>query len=51
MTYQEDIDLPDLLKEQFNHHVTFRERRPGVVQLIAPLYAASSRRNRMRALL
>jgi hypothetical protein len=28
----------DLLKEQFNHHVAFQERRPGVLQLIAPLY-------------
>ncbi|MBI1815341.1 MAG: DUF1828 domain-containing protein [Deltaproteobacteria bacterium] len=28
----------DLLKEQFNHHVAFRERRPGVLQLLAPLY-------------
>jgi hypothetical protein len=28
----------DLLKEQFNHHVLFREKRPGVMQLVAPLY-------------
>ncbi len=28
----------DLLREQFNHHVDFRERRPGVLQLLAPLY-------------
>ena len=28
----------DLLKEQFNHQVAFRERRPGILQLIAPLY-------------
>lgn len=28
----------DLLKEQFNHHVDFRERRPGIIQLVAPLY-------------
>ena len=25
----------DLLKEQFNHHVLFREKRPGVMQLVA----------------
>ncbi len=23
----------DLLKEQFNHHVLLREKRPGVMQL------------------
>ena len=28
----------DLLKEQFNHQVAFRERRPGILQLVAPLY-------------
>ncbi|MCX5873213.1 MAG: DUF1828 domain-containing protein, partial [Deltaproteobacteria bacterium] len=28
----------DLLKEQFNSQVLFRERRPGIIQLIAPLY-------------
>ncbi|MCX5872272.1 MAG: DUF1828 domain-containing protein [Deltaproteobacteria bacterium] len=28
----------DLLKEQFNSQVLFRERRPGVIQLVAPLY-------------
>src|ERR1039458_5172378 len=28
----------DLLKEQFNHHILFREKRPGVMQLVAPLY-------------
>jgi len=28
----------DLLREQFNNQVAFRERRPGVFQLIAPLY-------------
>jgi hypothetical protein len=32
----------DLLKDQFNHHVAFRERRPGVLQLIAPLYQAAA---------
>jgi hypothetical protein len=34
----EEMSYLDLLKEQFNHHVAFRERRPGVLQLIAPLY-------------
>jgi len=28
----------DLLKEQFNRQVAFSERRPGIQQLIAPLY-------------
>jgi len=28
----------ELLKEQFNHQIDFRERRPGILQLIAPLY-------------
>jgi hypothetical protein len=28
----------DLLKEQFNHQIAFREKRPGILQLIAPLY-------------
>jgi hypothetical protein len=28
----------DLLREQFNNQVAFRERRPGILQLIAPLY-------------
>ena len=28
----------ELLSEQFNHQVTLRERRPGIYQLIAPLY-------------
>jgi hypothetical protein len=26
------------LKEQFNGHIAFRERRPGVIQLMAPLF-------------
>ena len=33
----------DLLKQQFNGHVAFRERRPGVLQVLAPLV---SRRRR-----
>lgn len=28
----------DLLKEQFNNQIAFREKRPGVFQLVAPLY-------------
>lgn len=28
----------ELLKEQFNHHLLLREKRPGVMQLVAPLY-------------
>jgi len=28
----------DLLRDQFNNQVSFRERRPGVLQLVAPLY-------------
>jgi hypothetical protein len=32
------VTVLELLKEQFNGHVAFRERRPGVVQVIAPLF-------------
>ena len=28
----------ELLKQQFNGHVSFRERRPGIVQVLAPLF-------------
>lgn len=28
----------DTLREQFNNHVRFQERRPGIFQLVAPLY-------------
>jgi hypothetical protein len=28
----------ELLKQQFNGHVAFRERRPGVTQVLAPLF-------------
>ena len=28
----------ELLREQFNHHVRFQEKRPGVLQLFAPLF-------------
>jgi len=27
-----------LLKEQFNNRISFREKRPGIIQLIAPFY-------------
>lgn len=32
------MTIPESLKEQFNGHVAFRERRPGVVQVLAPLF-------------
>lgn len=28
----------ELLREQFNSHVAVREKRPGVLQLVAPLF-------------
>jgi len=28
----------ELLKEQFNHRINFKEKRPGIMQLIAPFY-------------
>ena len=28
----------DLLQSQFNHRVSLREKRPGILQLVAPLY-------------
>jgi hypothetical protein len=28
----------DLLKEQFNNQIRFHEKRPGILQLVAPLY-------------
>ena len=28
----------DVLKEQFNSRVDFKEKRPGIMQLIAPFY-------------
>lgn len=28
----------ELLREQFNHHVQLQEKRPGVLQLSAPLF-------------
>src|SRR5450755_4376209 len=35
---KESENYISLLKEQFNHQVQFREKRPGIEQLIAPLY-------------
>jgi hypothetical protein len=32
------MNAVELLREQFNSHVTLREKRPGVMQLIAPLF-------------
>ena len=32
------MDIQELLKAEFNRHITFRERRPGVLQVVAPLY-------------
>jgi hypothetical protein len=32
------IDAVALLREQFNSHVAVREKRPGVLQLLAPLF-------------
>jgi len=31
-------DYLRLLKEQFNNRIAFREKRPGILQLLAPLY-------------
>lgn len=32
------MDYLDLLKKQFNHQIAIREKRPGITQLIVPLY-------------
>jgi hypothetical protein len=32
------MDTVELLREQFNSHVAVREKRPGVLQLVAPLF-------------
>lgn len=32
------MDLLDNLKSEFNHHIAFREKRPGTVQVLAPLF-------------
>jgi hypothetical protein len=33
-----DTELLDALRMEFNQHVAFRERRPGIVQVLAPLF-------------
>jgi hypothetical protein len=32
------MDFLDNLKSEFNHHVSFREKRPGILQVLAPLF-------------
>jgi hypothetical protein len=32
------MDIQEILKAEFNQHIVFRERRPGIFQVIAPLY-------------
>jgi hypothetical protein len=32
------MDVLEELREDFNRHVTFREKRPGIMQVLAPLY-------------
>src|ERR1035438_1879692 len=32
------MDLLESLKSEFNQHVSFREKRPGIVQVLAPLF-------------
>lgn len=32
------MDIRELLKSEFNRYISFRERRPGIVQVLAPLY-------------
>ncbi len=32
------MDIEELLKIEFSGHIVFRERRPGVLQIIAPLF-------------
>ena len=32
------MNVVELLREQFNSHVAIREKRPGVLQLVAPLF-------------
>ena len=32
------MNAVELLREQFNSHVSIREKRPGILQLIAPLF-------------
>lgn len=33
-----DMDLLGILKAEFNEHVALREKRPNIMQVIAPLY-------------
>ena len=32
------MNAVEILREQFNSHVAVREKRPGVLQLVAPLF-------------
>jgi hypothetical protein len=32
------MDFIENLKTEFNHHVSFREKRPGIMQVLAPLF-------------
>lgn len=32
------MQVLDNLRTEFNHHIAFREKRPGIVQVIAPLF-------------
>lgn len=32
------MDILENLKSEFNHHLSFREKRPGIMQVIAPLF-------------
>ena len=32
------MDIQELLKAEFNRYISFRERRPGIIQVVAPLY-------------
>jgi hypothetical protein len=32
------MDFLENLKSEFNHHVSFREKRPGIMQVLAPLF-------------
>lgn len=34
----DDMDIQEILKAEFNQHIAFRERRPNVLQVVAPLY-------------
>jgi hypothetical protein len=32
------MDILENLKSEYNHHVSFREKRPGIVRVLAPLF-------------